>query len=784
MANLGQLTLDVVARIGSFTGPLDKAGRESKAFNDSVSQGFANMRTAVGVAASAVVASVTAMTVSTVQAAGEIQRGAFLAGTTNTEFQKYAAAAKVVGVESDKLSDILKDVNDKMGDFAVTGGGELKDFFEKIAPKVGITAAAFKNLSGPEALGLFVTSLEKAGANQQELTFFLESIANDATLLLPLLKNNAAGFKELGDAAAAAGGIMSDKTITAASQLKAVTWLLEQSSAGVSSQLVSGLIPSLVGVSAAMSGATARGEGLAKVGAVIGSVITGVAAVAISAATAVYNVGSSIGALYAAGSFALNGDLSKAAFVIKQMWNDNAAATASAKKAVSDLYSGTGKAAAQVKNIASFMDEAKRAAKGLGAQTAKTADATKKAGGAAKSTEDKIKKQTEAINEQIKALQLQAETVGWSDDNKKLYDLALKGANATQMEAAEAALKTVAAFEAEKKAQEDVIAASEEYSDLVNDLMTDDEKYTEQLKKRLAVMDAINIAPDSEMAKKIVGSGVTKAPTFGRDSGALSEFDTAAAELEAWYAKETERQELIQELSDKETEIFRAATDQKLKIYEEYTAKKDAIDRAREKAAQDLRLTSANSELALYESITGSMGEIAKNFAGESSMAYKAMFALQKIFAAAMIIVNTEIAASKAGAELGIFGLPMAAVIRATGYAQAGMVAGMALGGMAHDGINSVPEDGTWLLKKGERVTTADTSAKLDRTLESVSQQASNGGGAPIVNLYEDKSKAGQVESRQQDDRRVIDIWVADLLGDGKAQKAMSRKFGLQPVGA
>lgn len=160
------------------------------------------------------------------------------------------------------------------------------------------------------------------------------------------------------------------------------------------------------------------------------------------------------------------------------------------------------------------------------------------------------------------------------------------------------------------------------------------------------------------------------------------------------------------------------------------------------------------------------------------------MFALQKIFAAAMIIVNTEIAASKAGAELGIFGLPMAAVIRATGYAQAGMVAGMALGGMAHDGINSVPEDGTWLLKKGERVTTADTSAKLDRTLESVSQQASNGGGAPIVNLYEDKSKAGQVESRQQDDRRVIDIWVADLLGDGKAQKAMSRKFGLQPVGA
>lgn len=147
-----------------------------------------------------------------------------------------------------------------------------------------------------------------------------------------------------------------------------------------------------------------------------------------------------------------------------------------------------------------------------------------------------------------------------------------------------------------------------------------------------------------------------------------------------------------------------------------------------------------------------------------------------------MIIANTEIAASKAGAELGIFGLPLAAVIRATGYANAGMVAGMGLAGMAHDGIDSVPETGSWLLKKGERVTTSETSAKLDRTLENVSRQ-SNSGGEPIVNLYEDKSKAGQVESRQQDDRRVIDIWVADLMGDGKAQKAMSRKFGLQPVG-
>ena len=42
---------------------------------------------------------------------------------------------------------------------------------------------------------------------------------------------------------------------------------------------------------------------------------------------------------------------------------------------------------------------------------------------------------------------------------------------------------------------------------------------------------------------------------------------------------------------------------------------------------------------------------------------------------------------------------------------------------MAHDGIDKIPETGTWLLKKGERVTTAGTSAKLDATLDQVRQQ-------------------------------------------------------------
>lgn len=42
--------------------------------------------------------------------------------------------------------------------------------------------------------------------------------------------------------------------------------------------------------------------------------------------------------------------------------------------------------------------------------------------------------------------------------------------------------------------------------------------------------------------------------------------------------------------------------------------------------------------------------------------------------------------------------------------------------GMSHAGINEIPKTGTWLLEKGERVTTAQTSAKLDKTLDQILQ--------------------------------------------------------------
>ena len=150
------------------------------------------------VAAVAATAAVTAAIVKTnLTNIRELKNAATAADETVESFQRGAFAAEQFGVSQEKYGDILKDVNDRVGDFLITGAGPMVDFFEQIAPKVDITADSFKNLSGSQSLGLYVESLQKAGASQQEMTFFMEALAGDATRLIPLFEDNAKAFNAL-----------------------------------------------------------------------------------------------------------------------------------------------------------------------------------------------------------------------------------------------------------------------------------------------------------------------------------------------------------------------------------------------------------------------------------------------------------------------------------------------------------------------------------------------------------------------------------------------------------
>ena len=170
---------------------------------------------ALGAAAAAATASLGLIVRSTAESAAQIRQFAQVANATPEALQRWSAGARTVGIEQEKLADILKDVNDRVGDFLQTGGGPMADFFESVAPRVGVTADQFARLSGPEALQLYVDTLERAGLSQQEMTFYLEAMASDATRLLPLLRNGGAEMARLGDQAAGLGAVLDGDALEA-----------------------------------------------------------------------------------------------------------------------------------------------------------------------------------------------------------------------------------------------------------------------------------------------------------------------------------------------------------------------------------------------------------------------------------------------------------------------------------------------------------------------------------------------------------------------------------------
>jgi len=232
-----------------------------------------------------------------IELGNEIARTAKIANSSVQAIQKQTIAVKASGIEMDKLGDIYKDTQDKVGDFLTTGGGEMADFFENIAPKVGVTAEEFRRLSGPDALQLYYDSLQKANLSQSELVFYMESVADEASLLIPYLHDGGAGFDIWYQAAKNAGAVMTDETIVATEQLRASTGLLTLSYEGAKNQFTQGIIPVLSDMAGmliedASAADTARkaGDLLAKGFKVLAATGVGVVAIVTSIGQALYGV--------------------------------------------------------------------------------------------------------------------------------------------------------------------------------------------------------------------------------------------------------------------------------------------------------------------------------------------------------------------------------------------------------------------------------------------------------------------------------------------------------------
>lgn len=194
---------------------------------------------ALGAATAGLVAGLSGMAAVSASANRELINQAKLAGVGVAEFQRLSIAARGAGIEQDKFADIAKDAQEKIGDFIASGAGPLAGFFDDIGPKVGVTIDQFKELSGPAALGLLVSSLEKANLTQAETIFYMEEAASDATLLLDVFKDGGAVIEATEKRMKALGVSLNEVDVRRVAGLSESFGLLSTSASNATTKIVS-----------------------------------------------------------------------------------------------------------------------------------------------------------------------------------------------------------------------------------------------------------------------------------------------------------------------------------------------------------------------------------------------------------------------------------------------------------------------------------------------------------------------------------------------------------------
>ena len=177
--------------------------------------------------------------------------------------------------------------------------------------------------------------------------------------------------------------------------------------------------------------------------------------------------------------------------------------------------------------------------------------------------------------------------------------------------------------------------------------------------------------------------------------------------------------------------------------------------------------------------------ETMKNGFAEGSAGYKIMFALQKGFAIASATLSMIQGAMEAW-KLGFpAGLIAGAGVLAQGANLIGQLRSVNFSGAHYDGSNNPP--GMWgtVSERGaEMVNGAIVYGAADIRSAEETDRLINQGKQPAdvsvsVNLYEDASKAGQVQQTGD----VISIFVSNIRRGGDAAQVLQSSYGLKRVG-
>ncbi|MDC5247415.1 hypothetical protein OHW55_11965 [Acinetobacter baumannii] len=832
---LGTLTLDLLVRLGKFTEPLKQAEGQLKGSLTKMKGFIASYGAIAATAVAGATTAIIAMADTMAKHNAELERFAYLSQTSVAEFQKMAVGAQMMGIEAEKLSDIMKDWNERFGDFLTAGSGPLVDFMEQVAVKTekGADGAMklakeLSKLSGPESMGLFVKKMEEANLSQDQMSFLMESMASDSTLLLPLLKNNAEGMRLWGEAAERAGIIMDEKTLKASRELQVQTKMLDMQYEGLKRQILSSVIPALVNISDALSDGDKKARGMADAGEVLANSLKGVAAIAYGVWAALNLVANSIAGVtnQALDSFKLTNQAAQQSswfdklpgiqiaksFItagatsgaensyIKMAYRDNLSVIEDLSKTIDKIFDDS--VSKSTAKLADLMGQANKtntaATQGAQDWLDKQNKVTEAAKAAAKAQEElnrKIAEQAKLAKEvlydygteftRIEA-DLTKELARFNEASLPSADRSRLIEEAKQISAARKQVylleyqqdldawnwseeqKLAKTFEIEKARVDAKVGMSKEERALRKKSL--DEQRDDELKSlRLSQEQQLFQIEESYMdeAKALarryelerqeiekvrdakIRAGLLNASARAEDNEYEDRRRNAYVNFQSMSSSLNGSEEYFN--LDKELEDRRKIIADALKWNNITEDEARAANLAAEKKYLQDRLS---LHFMYGESIAESTADTMKTVFGEQSAAYKAMFAIQKGFAIAQSMIAIQQGIANAMSLPFPTNLAAAATVAAETASIIGNIKAIGLTGMAHDGIASVPEEGTWLLNKGERVLNPQDNQAFTNFI--------NEGGSrnPTVNVY---TLPGQTATAAQNDDGSLDIRIQQV---------------------
>lgn len=756
--SLGTLTIDLVAKVGGFVSGMDKAERASAKWSKQVQDDVAKSSAALaGIGAAAIAAGLAVgasgfqLLKSTSRQIAETDRWAKSLQLSTQELLAWQFAAEKAGVSGDQMADIFKDIGDKIGDAVLNKSGEAVDALNAL----GLSAEKLSKVSPDKQLLAIGESLGKISTNAEKTTI-LESLGNDLSKLLPLFDNNNQKLKQFIDLAKDYGVAPDTSSIDDLVKVNQLFEDMEAQVAGLKIEIAAGL---------AKVDLTPLQGSLDKLHDVLTDplVLQGISDLVSEVAQ-------------------LAGWLVKAAAGAGQL----AASTGNRFAALSGKIDLTN--IDQVNERIEYLQKILEGKKGFYSQSESMFGWITGVDDSAKALNDELLSLIETRDKFSKAsksvLPLQVATVGTDNpfslppggtNGKPVKTPTSKTENAFNSRLLDLQ-KQAALIETTGKKTAEVTELEKINFDITSgNLKKLSEAQKEQLRTAAKALDSkkeelrlnqenarvAEYVSGLERQNKLVQQGfdneIVGRYSGGRERSRMQNNNDIQQEF-AYQQDELLNQlqsgDIDQSLYDKKKEALQNSLDERLKIQEEYYKRQDELQNdgaagfitglaTQIEASMDLYTNMQQVGANAFSSLTDMIIDWAET--GKLNVKDFASTFLQSVGSTLLSYAAAQVAMAGLQAFTAMIGVPFVgpeiagpAAIAAT--AAAGVLAigvGTALQGQAHDGIDSVPETGTWLLQKGERVTTAKTSAKLDATLDRVANQSTGGGAiySPTINI-------------------------------------------------